>query len=119
MNIKAVRVLLKSKQKALAELMILKPELTNEEYAKEIGINPKTLYKWKKTVEFNEYLDELCKEKFNDMERLALEKLKAQLKKGNWKAIEYVLNGLGYKPEDKLDIKNSGDINITITGDEE
>lgn len=111
-------MLLKPKQKALAELMILKPDLTNEQLAAEIGINPKTLYKWKKTVEFNEYLNELCKEKFSDMERLALEKLAAQLKKGKWQAIEYVLNGLGYKPEDKLDIKNSGDINITITGEE-
>lgn len=109
---------LKPKQKALAELMVLKPDLTNEKYAEQIGIDPKTLYKWKKTEEFNDYINELCKAKFADMERLAMEKLAAQLKKGNWKAIEYVLNGLGYKPEDKLDIKNSGDININITGEE-
>ena len=110
--------MLKPKQKALAELMVLKPELTNEQYAAEVGINPKTLYKWKKTVEFNEYITELCREKFNDMERLAMDKLRASLNKGDWKAIEYVLNGLGYKPEDKIDIKGNGEINITITGDE-
>ena len=103
---------------ALAELMILKPELTNEQYAKEIGIDPKTLYKWKKTEEFNEYLHQLSRAKFEDLERLAMEKLVKQVQKGNWKAIEYVLNGLGYKPEDHVNIKKSGDININITGDD-
>ena len=33
--------------------------------------------------------------------------------KGNQKAIEYLLNYIGYKPKDEIDI-SSGDINITI-----
>ena len=105
---------LKPKQKALAELMVLKPELTNVEYAKEINIDPKTLYKWKKTVEFQDYIHELCQEKFKDLEKLALEKLKENMAKGNQKAIEYALDYLGYKADTKITAELTNDITITI-----
>ena len=52
--------LLKMKQKMLAELMVNNPNMTNEEYAKEIGIAPNTLYTWKNKEEFQDYLHELC-----------------------------------------------------------
>ena len=108
--------MLKPKQKKLAELMVAEPELTNEKYADKIGVDPTTIYRWKKSDEFTDYLHSLCKERFKDMEKLAMQKLKEHIEKGNWKATEYVLNGLGYKPEEKIDIKNS-DINISISGD--
>ena len=44
-------------------------------------------------------------------------KLKENATKGNQRAIEYVLNYLGYQPEQSINVKN-GDININITGDE-
>lgn len=105
---------LKPKQKALAELMVYNPNLTNVEYAHEIGIDPKTLYKWKKTVEFQDYVHELCQEKFKSLEKLAIEKLKENISKGNQKAIEYALDYTGYKADTKItaDVKN--DITITI-----
>ena len=102
------------KQKALAELMILKPELTNVEYAKEICIDPKTLYKWKKTDEFQAYMSELCKDKFKDLEKLAIDKLRDNIGKGNQKAIEYALDYLGYKATQKAEVELSNDINISI-----
>lgn len=105
---------LKAKQKALAELMILKPELTNVEYAKEINIDPKTLYKWKKTDEFQAYIAELCKDKFKELEKLAIEKLRDNISKGNQKAIEYTLDYLGYKATQKVEAELSNDISITI-----
>lgn len=105
---------LNPKQKALAELMILKPELTNVEYAKEVVIDPKTLYKWKKTEEFQAYMSELCKEKFKDLEKLAIEKLRDNIGKGNQKAIEYALDYLGYKATQKVEAELSNDINISI-----
>ena len=108
--------MLKTKQKKLAELMVAEPELTNERYAERIGIDPTTIYRWKKSEEFNEYLHSLCKERFKDMEKLAMQKLKEHIEKGNWKATQYVLDGLGYKPDEVVDIKNS-DINISILGD--
>lgn len=105
---------LKAKQKALAELMVLKPELTNVEYAKEIGIDPKTLYKWKKTDEFQDYLHQCCQDKFKDLEKLAIEKLKENMAKGNQKAIEYALDYIGYKATTKVEADLNTDINITI-----
>lgn len=105
---------LKPKQKALAELMVLKPELTNVEYAKEIGIDPKTLYKWKKTVEFQDYMHQCCQEKFKDLEQLALTKLKENIAKGNQKAIEYSLDYLGYKADTKIKAEVSDNVTIVI-----
>ena len=107
---------LKPKQKLLAELMVARPELTNEEKAKEIGIDPKTLYKWKKEVEFQDYLHELGKAKFADMEGLALAKLQENIAAKNQKAIEYALDYLGYKATTKVeaDVNGNMDININI-----
>lgn len=107
---------LKPKQKLLAELMVEEPELTNVEYAETIGIDIKTLYKWKKTEEFDEYFRSLCKEKFKDLEQLALKKLKENVNNGYQKAIEYVLDYMGYKATEKIeaDIDGSLDINVNI-----
>jgi transposase-like protein len=105
---------LSAKQKLLAELMVAKPELTNEEYAKEIGIDPKTLYVWKKKSEFQDYLHQACKEKFKDLEQLAVAKLKENIQKNNQKAIEYALDYLDYKATTKVEADINSDITITI-----
>ena len=105
---------LKAKQKALAELMILQPDMTNVEYAKEIGIDPKTLYKWKKTDEFQDYMHECCQLKFKELEKLAIEKLRENIKKNNQKAIEYALDYVGYKADTKITADLNSDITITI-----
>ena len=88
--------------------------IDDEEYARRIGINPKTLYEWKKKEEFNDYIHDLCRKKFASMERLALKELKEQVENGNWKAIEYVLNGVGYKATEKLEVTDTT-TKITIT----
>lgn len=107
---------LKPKQKLLAELMVARPELTNEEYAKEIGIGERTLYDWKKLQEFADYLDHLCKEKFKGLQTLAIEKLQENIAAKNQKAIEYALDYLGYKASTKVeaDVNGNMDININI-----
>lgn len=110
--------MLKPKQRQIAEIMVLEPDLRNEDYAARVGINPKTLYMWKREEEFNDYLHELCREKFKHMERLALQKLKENVKKGNQKAIEYILDGTGYKAAQELDIKGSETITLKVDIDE-
>ena len=105
---------LKPKQRMLAELMVAKPELTNEEYAKEIGIGERTLYDWKKQQDFAEYRDKLCKEKFADLQELALVKLRENIAAKNQKAIEYALDYLGYKATTKVEADVSGTMDITI-----
>lgn len=105
---------LNAKQKALAELMVLNPGFTNVQYAEEIDIDPKTLYKWKKTDEFQEYMHQCCQEKFRDLEQLALTKLQENIEKNHQKAIEYALDYLGYKATQKVEAEVNTDINITI-----
>ena len=105
--------MLKPRQIRLAELMVAEPQLTNEEYAERVGCNPSTVYTWKKNEEFQEYKHKLCEKTFRSYEALAIQKLMQNANKGNQKAIEYLLNYVGYKPKDEIDI-NSGDINITI-----
>ena len=109
--------MLKPRQIRLAELMVAEPQLTNEEYARRVGCNAASVYAWKKLKEFQEYYHELCEKTFRSYEGLAVKKLMENANKGNQKAIEYLLNYVGYKPKDEIDI-SSGDINITIGGDE-
>lgn len=109
---------LKPKQRLLAELMVAKPELTNLQYAEEVSIDPKTVYKWKKEQEFQDYLHELCLDRFRDLETLAIEKLQENMNKGNQKAIEYALDYLGYKATTKVDANVTGEQTINISIEE-
>ena len=108
--------MLKPRQMKLAELMATEPELTKEQLAERVGCNATSVYTWRKLPEFQEYYHQLCEKRFRSFEGLAVQRLMQNANKGNQKAIEYLLNYLGYKPEDKIDI-NSGDINITIGGE--
>jgi DNA-binding XRE family transcriptional regulator len=105
--------MLKPKQRQIAEYMVLNPDLSNEQYAEHIGINPKTLYAWKKNEEFCDYIHQLCREKFKNMEKLALNKLQKEVEKGNMKAVLYVLDGVGYKATEQVEVTEKT-INIHI-----
>lgn len=104
--------LLKVKQKMLAELMVNNPNMTNEEYAKEIGISPNTLYIWKNKEEFQDYLHELCQKKFRSLERLAMSKLKDQVMNDKWQAIQYLLDGNGYKATEQQQVQMDARLEI-------
>jgi hypothetical protein len=109
---------LKPKQRLLAELMAFQPELTNAEYAQQIGIDEKTLYRWKKEEIFLDYLHKICKEKFKDLERMAIQKLGERVEAGAMDAILYVLNNVGYKVEDNVNVNANGiTLNVTVTDD--
>ena len=105
---------LKPKQRLLAELMVSNPKMTNLQYAEEVDIDPKTVYKWKKEQEFQDYLHELYIEKFRSLEDLAITKLQENIEKNHQKAIEYALDYLGYKATQKVEAEVNTDINITI-----
>ena len=105
---------LTAKQRLLAELMATEPTLTNEEYARRIPIDPKTLYKWKKTDEFQDYLHECCKQEFKAAEKLAIRSLIKNAEKGNQRAVEYLLNYVGYQATQKVDMDMHNDIVINI-----
>ena len=106
---------LNSKQKAACELMVAKPELSYEEVASEIGVSDVTLWRWRQKAEWRDYEHELCHQRFMDLERLAVRKLKENVSKNNQKAIEYALDYAGYKAATKLEAEVSTDIEINIT----
>ena len=102
--------MLKPKERQLAEIMASEPSLSNAQYAERINVSEKTVYVYKRKPEFNEYLSALCKERFADMEKLAVQKLKEQVKNNNWKAIQYVLDNTGYKMPEQQEIQMSTEI---------
>ena len=106
---------LKPKQQKAAELMALFPEKKDKEIAAEVNISPKQFWIWKtKVPEIMEYYHSDCEKRYKELEALAVEKLKANVVKGNQKAIEYVLDYLGYHAPTKVEADINTDINITI-----
>lgn len=104
--------MLKSKEKKLAELMCCEPSLRNIDYAERCGISEKSVYVYKAKPEFQEYLSELCKERFKQMERLAVHKLMEHINNGNWKAVQYVLDNTGYKMPEQQEVQMDATITI-------
>lgn len=102
--------------KLCAEILVADPEKPIDEVAKELGVHRATLWKWRQRADYKEYEHELCHERFLSLEKLAIQKLKENASKGNQKAIEYLLDYIGYKATEKVDVR-SGEININITGD--
>lgn len=59
---------------------------------------------------------ELCQQKYKELESVAMNKLGEMAAAGNWNAVKYILDGVGYKPEDKTKVSVEADsaINLTI-----
>lgn len=104
--------MLKPKEKQLAELMASEPSLRNVDYAARCKISEKTVYVYKRKPEFQEYLSALCKERFKDMEKLAVQKLSEQVERGNWKAVQYVLDNTGYKMPEQQEVQMDARIEV-------
>lgn len=97
---------LSNKQKAAAEFMVANPEIGYDEVAEKLGVNPATLWRWRKLPEFQDYSHELCMERFKDLEKLAIRKLQENITKNNQKAIQYALDYVGFKSADTVEIKD-------------
>lgn len=110
--------MLKPRQVRLAELMVAEPQLTKEEYAARVGCNTSTIYVWRKLPEFQEYYHDLCEKTFRSYEALAVKKLMENANKGNQKAIEYLLNYVGYKQPEQQQIQlDTNIIKVSVADD--
>jgi transposase-like protein len=103
---------LKPKMMRAAEILVAEPEKPLGDIAKELGVNDSTLWRWRRMDEFKEYEHELCMERFKDLEKLAIYKLKENARNNNQKAIEYILDYVGYKAEDKSSVQMDAKIEI-------
>jgi len=104
---------LTQKMKKCAEILVNEPEKPIKEVAAELGVARETVWKWRQRADYKEYEHELCHERFLSLEKLAIEKLKQNATKGNQRAIEYLLNYAGYKPEEKVNLKGDS-ISVVI-----
>lgn len=104
--------MLKQKQKALAELMATQPTLSKAEYAAAIGISERSVYTWQQLPEFADYLHICCEKRFRSFEKQAIEMLFKNAEKGNQKAIEYLLNYIGYKPTEQQEMQLDAKIEV-------
>ena len=105
---------LKPKQRATAEFIVANPEMSLTEVADKLGISEVTLWRWRQLDEYKEYEHELCQDRFIELEKLAIQKLKENVMKNNQKAIEYALDYRGYKADTKITANIENDITITI-----
>lgn len=100
------------KAKQLAEYRVDNPTLSDLQVSKDIGIDPKTIYKWKKRPEFQEYEHELCLIRFKEAQRIAVRKAYELAEKGNAKMIEYLLTNNGFKLPEEQNVNLDAEINI-------
>lgn len=110
--------MLTERDKALARLMVMEPNLTVPEYAKRIGVSDGTVSRRRYKPEFQEYYKEFCKDYFAGLEALAIVKLEENIQKNNERAIEYCLSALGYKEAEKHEIDMTAKIEIDYGEDE-
>ena len=101
------------KQKVL-ETWVNNPTLSYEQVAETAGVSISTFYRYRHDPEFMEQYHELCKRRFNSLEAKAIEALETQLDIGTWQAVKYVLDGLGYKPADKVEADLTTDVVVNI-----
>lgn len=72
--------------------------------AKESGVHRDTLHRWRtQTPEFQEALDKAIKERWKNAESLAVDGMINLASEGNYNAIKYILDSLGYKPVEKME----------------
>lgn len=107
-----ITVGLTPRQKALAELQVLEPNLTVSQYAEKIGCSEKSVYNWRYLQDFTDYEHELCQKRFRELEKTAMKALSILVNNNNFNAVKYVLDGRDYGAEQKINATVSSDINI-------
>ena len=108
---------LSTKQKKALELLTCGLGLTYKEIAEQVGVDTKTLYRWRNEPDFALFQQEL--KRLNDIrwqaaEDAAREGCISLCREGNQKMIEFVLKNLGYNPTQKVEAELNTTINIEI-----
>lgn len=100
----------------VATIWVENPYLKYGEIARLARIGDSTFYDYRHDERFMAIYKELCQEKYKELESVAMNKLGEMAAAGNWNAVKYILDGVGYKPEDKtkVAIESAPSINLTI-----
>lgn len=99
----------------VATVWVENPYLTFGEIAKMCKISANTFYNYRQDETFMAIYKELCQQKYKESESIAINKLRELAASGNWNAVKYILDGLGYKPEDKTKVSVEAAPSIEIS----
>ena len=112
---------LTEKQQMALELLTSGKGMKYKDIAEAVGVDGKTLYRWRHSPDFAHFQDALKQledEKWLATVDAAREGALALCKDGNQKMIEFVLKNVGYNPTQKVEADISTEININIEEDD-
>ena len=104
---------LTTQQIKCAEIEANNPMAGCKELAEMTGQKVSAIWKYHCDENYLELVHKLTEKRFRKLEKEAVECLREGMKRGNVKCATYILDYLGYKPTDDINL-TSGDINITI-----
>ena len=102
---------------AALETWLANPLLNYNEIAEKANIHPTTFWSYRTNPEFMEEYHKRNKERFASMEAKALEVLEIKLDEEDWKACQYVLDGLDYGGKTKIEANTATTITINVGDD--
>lgn len=106
---------LNNKQLKAIELLVYSPYMTQNMIAKEVGVHRDTIRRWREeTPEFKEELQKAIRNRWEAAEAMAVNGMINLASEGNYSAIKYLLDNLGYKPAEKIEADIKTDIVINI-----
>lgn len=107
------------RERIVCELWTSNPFLSAQEIARELNLpdnkeSAQMIYTISRADTYKELQSEICRDKFKDLEKCAVQKLGEQITRGNTKAITYVLDACGYKAEDVVNVKTEEVIKVKV-----
>lgn len=106
---------LNNKQRKALELLVYSPYMTQSMIAKEVGVHRDTIRVWREeNMEFKAELEKAIKDRWKAAEAMAVNGMIDLASEGNFQALRYMLDNLGYKPVEKIEADINSEINIVI-----
>lgn len=108
---------LNPKQKKALELLTCGLGLTFKDIAEQVGVDEKTLWRWRNSPDFAHFQAELARLneiRWQAAEDAAREGAISLCREGNQKMIEFVLKNIGYNPTNKVEADVKTDIVINL-----
>ena len=111
-------VALNNKQLKAIELLVYQPYMTLNMVCKEVDVSRDTLHRWRNdNEEFKSALDKAIKERWKAAEAMAVNGMINLASEGNYNAIKYLLDNLGYKPVEKMEAKVDAKAQVVFVDD--
>ena len=102
------------RQRRVIDAWCANPLLPYPQIAKLAGVSDVTFWRYRQDENFMKMYHEACEKRFKSLESKALEALEAHLEQGNFQAVKYILDGLGYKATEKVEANVYTDVTINI-----